>query len=414
MTYLNVVGPRLAGSARSLVLASGRLHRRRQQRRKHTTILNVVLTNSFSTRSLAKMARSLGPTGKNKLWSPKLGIRFSPGPEPAPLYPRLDVPRFTHTASASSITAAAIKNDSFEYHVASVADDDLIALSAEVDGGNTQPRSSSAPAENAQPQYQPPSDTNKQTEDGTTKLKPNPEKGLDIEKIGPPSTPLSFNISHELFYAARAATVGSSKSFWSHTMYQRTNDEGTIEKVKVHYCTSKHTMEQVCIRHFLNQDILGFDLEWLPYATRSSGPRENVSLIQIASPDRIGLFHVAMFPKEDDLVSPTLRKIMEDPNVSKVGVHIQGDCTRMKNYLGVQAQGVFELSHLYKQVKYTAEKTPKLINKVPVALSKQVQELLRLPLFKGDVVRSSNWMKRLNYRQLLCKIFLTIRPYSLY
>lgn len=354
------------------------------------------------------MSGSLDSTGRNKLWSPKLGIRFSPGPEPASLYPRLDVPRFVQTASASNITGAALKSDSFEYPVAIPVEDDLIALSTEPHGAGIQPRSQSAPAANTQTLYQPPSDTNQQTEDVAAELSLNSEKRDDLEKIEPPSTSLSFNISHDLFHAARAAKVGSSKSFWSHTMYQRTNDEGVVEKVKVHYCTSKHTMEEVCARHFLNQDILGFDLEWLPYATRGSGARENVSLIQIASADRIGLFHIAIFPKDDDLVSPTLRMILEDPNVSKVGVNIQGDCTRMKNNLGVQAQGIFELSHLYKQTKFIAAKTPQLINKVPVALSKQVQELLRLPMFKGDVVRSSNWMKRLDYRQLLCKFYLRI------
>jgi hypothetical protein len=97
---------------------------------------------------------------------------------------------------------------------------------------------------------------------------------------------------------------------------------------------------------------------------------------------------------------------MEDPNVSKVGVQVQGDCRRMKNYLDVQVQGIFELSHLYKQVRFTAANTPNLINKVSVALATQVEEVLKLPLFKGDLVRSSNWTKRLNHRQILCELNL--------
>ncbi|TWU73751.1 hypothetical protein ED733_002088 [Metarhizium rileyi] len=244
---------------------------------------------------------------------------------------------------------------------------------------------------------QPPTADHKQAKNSTDAevSKTNSERVLEIFEL--PSTPLSFKISPTLFHAARTAKAGSLESFWSHTMYQRAGDQGVLERVKVHYCTSRHTTEQVCQEHFLGQAVLGFDLEWLPYSTRSDGPRENVSLIQIASPERIGLFHVAMFAENEDFVPPTLRSIMEDPNVSKVGVQIQGDCTRMKNYLGVQCQGIFELSHLYKQVKYTAAKTPELINRVPVALSTQVLELLGLPLFKGEVVRSSNWMKRLNY-----------------
>lgn len=186
-------------------------------------------------------------------------------------------------------------------------------------------------------------------------------------------------------------------------MYKCTSMDGTTQNVKVHYCTSKQTMEHVCQQYFLNEPVLGFDLEWVAYAKREGGPRENVSLIQVASPGRIGLFHIALFPK-DDFVAPTFRAIMGDAAVEKVGVHIQADCTRLRNFLGVKTRGIFELSHLYKLLKLADHPhRRKLINKVPVALATQVQEVLKLPLFKGQSVRSSNWSKPLTSKQLTCK-----------
>jgi len=38
-----------------------------------------------------------------------------------------------------------------------------------------------------------------------------------------------------------------------------------------------------------------------------------------------------------------------------------------------------------------------------VNLAAQTQEVLGLPLFKGDDVRSGNWMLRLSERQVACK-----------
>lgn len=214
---------------------------------------------------------------------------------------------------------------------------------------------------------------------------------------GPPG----FALSSDRVEAAKAAAPGSSASFWSHKLYERVAADGAAEKVKVRYCTSKHAMERVCQQHFVGHEVLGLDLEWSSYATRQSGPRENVSLIQLASPSRIGLFQVAVFAA-DDLVAPTFRAIMEDAGVIKAGVNVRGDCTRLNNCLGVTVRGIFELSHMYKQVKYSAAGTPGLINKSSVPMSVQVHEYLGLPLLKETQVRMSNWRRPLTSSQILC------------
>ncbi|KAG7119576.1 Werner syndrome ATP-dependent helicase like protein [Verticillium longisporum] len=221
-----------------------------------------------------------------------------------------------------------------------------------------------------------------------------------ISPKGPPVTSLAFNISAAAFAKAQQAPAGTPDSYWSHTFYRGRDVDGLEQNVKVHYCKSKHKMERVC-QYFLDEKVLGFDLEWQPSASKSSGPRRNVSLIQLASPSRIALFHVALFPgADDDLMAPTFRQIMEDPDVTKAGVNIKGDCTRLRNWFDVGTRGTFELSNLYKLVKHSTSGRVDLVNKRLVSLATQVQDCLGLPMFKGPDVRSSDWSQALNMQQI--------------
>lgn len=326
---------------------------------------------------------------KSQLWHPASGIRFSPSPPPKPLYPVLDMHRFIHSQGI----AAEAENEA-DQHVSAPATPSMARSE------NVPPPAMASTTPNRRAASDPLCQQASVTP--TTGPETTNTDNAVTSSIEPPKTALGFNISKKLFDAARASRPGTADSFYSHTMYESNQPDEAPQKVKVHYCTSKHTMEHVCKKYFMDVDVLGFDMEWLAYAKQSDGPRDNVSLIQFASPGRIGLFHVALFPK-DDFVGPVFQSIMENDQVRKVGVHIQADCTRLRNYLGVKTRGVFELSHLYKLVKYTEDRRPKLINKVPVALAVQVQELLRLPLYKDQSVRSSDWTKSLSKSQLLCK-----------
>jgi hypothetical protein len=235
-----------------------------------------------------------------------------------------------------------------------------------------------------------------------------PEKEAEAEPEDPeqhdlPRTTSSFKMSEEVFRGAKNAASGSPESFWTHTLYRGPEQDGVEPKVKVHYCRSKHTTERTLQQYFLDKKILGFDIEWQPETHRNSGAKKNVSLVQLASEDRIGLFHIALYPKDDvdDLVAPSLRAIMEDPSITKVGVAIKADCTRLRKFLKIESRGIFELSHLYKLVKFSSSKDFKLINKRLVSLSTQVQEHLHLPMYKGDNVRSSNWSQPLEMDQIV-------------
>jgi len=216
-----------------------------------------------------------------------------------------------------------------------------------------------------------------------------------------PTSTSSWKATESLFRAAKNAPSSSPESYWSYTLY-RNNTSSPEKKVTIHYCKSKHTSERVMQSYFMSTPLLGFDIEWLQNAYRSASPKHNVSLIQIASEERIALFHVALYSgsKISELVAPSLKKVLEDPNVTKVGVSIKSDCTRLRNNLDIHPQGLFELSHLYKLIKFSSSKEPKLINKKLVSLATQVQEHLHLPLYKGEGVRSSDWSRALNMEQI--------------
>jgi hypothetical protein len=224
----------------------------------------------------------------------------------------------------------------------------------------------------------------------------------DPEQDELPLSTMPFKMSEEMFRGAKNGVPGSPESFWSHALYRGPGEDDSERKVKIHYCRSTHTTQRVLEQYFKNKQVLGFDMEWKPDTYRNGSIKKNVSLIQLASEDRIALIHIALFSGEriENLVAPGLKAMMEDPSITKVGVSIKADCTRLRKFLDIHARGIFELSHLHKLVKFSSSKDYKLINKRLVPLATQVQEHLHLPLFKGDV-RSSDWSQALAMDQII-------------
>ena len=185
---------------------------------------------------------------------------------------------------------------------------------------------------------------------------------------------------------------------WSYALYAGPKNE----RVKVHYCKNKVDTERIA-QLFRDEDVIGFDIEWKPNAQAKDGIKQNVSLIQLASEERVALFHIARYRDQESLeglVAPTLKAIMESSHITKAGVGIKADCTRLHRFLGIESRGLFELSHLYKLVKYSGGDT-RSINKKLVRLAMQVEEHLGLPLSKGGA-RVSDWSLALDLNQVQC------------
>ncbi|KAJ5166673.1 uncharacterized protein N7482_005454 [Penicillium canariense] len=185
--------------------------------------------------------------------------------------------------------------------------------------------------------------------------------------------------------------------FWSHNDQRGPSGQRLI----VHYCKSLESTEAVA-KHFLGSKVIGFDMEWKAQAFATDSIQNNLSLIQIANEERIALFQIALFKPArslEDLVAPSLKQIIESPDITKVGVSIKADSTRLRKYLGIDARSIFELSHLYKLIKY-GQRQPRLVNKRGVNLSEQIEEHFGLPLEKSEDVRCGDWTRSLNYRQV--------------
>ncbi len=318
------------------------------------------------------------PPAKWQLWHSRIGIQFA---SQRVHYPELDVSAFVHSTSAEAAAN--------EPGHSSTVRPNYVA------GYSRQSTSGGGPGVGCE--------TSSPTPASEKEAAVEKDQREDFPPYGPSFTTLDYKIPEEAFRAASHAAPGNPESFWSYTLYRGPCEDGSGNaKVKVHYCRSRHTTERVC-QYFLKEKIVGFDLEWMPDATRWQGARRNVCLVQLASQSRIALFHLSLYPKNDDLVAPSFKKIMEDPEITKAGVWIKGDCTRLKNYLGIQSRGTFELSHLYKLVKHSATGDFQSINKRLVSLATHVHECLGLPMFKGQDVRASDWSQPLRMDQIICK-----------
>ncbi|EME39735.1 hypothetical protein DOTSEDRAFT_180392 [Dothistroma septosporum NZE10] len=206
---------------------------------------------------------------------------------------------------------------------------------------------------------------------------------------------LAYDIPPQDYRAAVMASPNSSAAFWSHRLYKGADGK----RPAVFYCKNFEAAERQA-RLFAGERILGFDLEWEPQtSTKTGNIKRNVSLIQIAAEDKIALFQIALFKGEtaEELMPHTLKTILESANVVKAGVNVVGDARRVRELLKIDMKGVFELSHLYRVVKYS-EQDRKNVSFRLVSLAAQVQDILMLPLKKDDN-RISAWSRDLNTQQ---------------
>ena len=206
---------------------------------------------------------------------------------------------------------------------------------------------------------------------------------------------LTYNISPEDYRRAAMASQSTNAAFWTYRLYK--SPEGKTPTI--HYCTNLEAAEAQA-KQFLNEPVLGFDLEWeMGSRPGKSSIKNCVSLVQIASETKIGLFQLALFKGDtaEQLMPPSLRRILESREIAKTGVNVSGDAGRIEKCFGFQMRGLFELSHLYNVVTWS-EWSPERVNKKLLNLADQVHNTLLLPM-KKDKVRTSQWSKRLRFEQ---------------
>ena len=201
-----------------------------------------------------------------------------------------------------------------------------------------------------------------------------------------------------LDYRLQSIDQTESVQWWSYRLYQDAKEK----RVQVMYSKDKAQSEKLA-QKFLNDSVVGFDMEWPCFVKNSDNPplQKRIGLIQVANETTIALFHIGLHSGKttDDIIAPSLKKLIEDRNIAKTGVGILGaDFARLRRYFGLKPQGAFELSHLDRLVRF-AYGPHYLLDTKMVALAHLVENHLGLPLQK-DSVRTSNWSKALNQRQI--------------
>ncbi|KAF9691229.1 hypothetical protein EKO04_010751 [Ascochyta lentis] len=214
--------------------------------------------------------------------------------------------------------------------------------------------------------------------------------------------PLAFKIQPQApqglsAFGVTSNKTASEKQWWSHVLYRGPNNE----RVKILYSKTKADSEALA-RQFLKEKVVGFDMEW-PWDDwkRPDKLQNKVGLIQIATEDKVALFHIGLHKgvTTDDILAPSLRKLIESPSIGKIGVGIlNADFFRLSKYFKVDPKAAIELSHLHRLVTFGGRK-PELVSTKLTSLANQVEQHLGYPLYKGDV-RTSNWSKPLSQEQI--------------
>ncbi|CAI6308230.1 unnamed protein product [Periconia digitata] len=212
---------------------------------------------------------------------------------------------------------------------------------------------------------------------------------LPDDATAPTSTdPTDGNLTYRMIQPPKPAL------WWNHHLYQGPDGKS----VEVLYSKTKQQSETIA-QLFLDEPVVGFDMEW-PMFPKTERLQEKIGLIQVACEDKIALFHIGLHTGScsDQLIAPSLRKLIESQHIAKTGVNIRGaDFSRLSKHFGLKPRGAFELSHLYRLVNFSND--PKHLTTKLVGLATQVENQLKLPLSKGPV-RTSNWSRPLSQQQI--------------
>lgn len=94
-----------------------------------------------------------------------------------------------------------------------------------------------------------------------------------------------------------------------------------------------------CIADIRKFDVIGFDTESRPSFKKNS--IHQVSLIQLATPEDVFLFRINKTGFNGELI-----RLFEDPSITKVGVSIHDDITRLKAITDFNPRSFLELQDL--------------------------------------------------------------------
>jgi ribonuclease D len=145
-------------------------------------------------------------------------------------------------------------------------------------------------------------------------------------------------------------------------------------------------------KELLKAQIVGLDTEF-----RAGGGcqlTDKVSLIQVATETQIVLFHVAQFDgkQTSELIPPSLKRLLESPNIVKTGSGVHGDAARLEKYFDCKVQRAYDLKQ-FLQIVHPKEKSES------ATLDIMTRRYYEIGLDKTQSNRCTDWTKPLNEKQ---------------
>ncbi|CAN0004978.1 unnamed protein product, partial [Scytosiphon promiscuus] len=144
----------------------------------------------------------------------------------------------------------------------------------------------------------------------------------------------------------------------------------------------KAAVDAIRTHALANSNVIGLDIEW--EISAAGAPVNPPATIQLAAGKVVVIFHVLHGQRAVPVELPTeLVDLLEDDTLTKTGVGIKGDCTRLSDFYGVQVARVVDLRSLAVE------------RKVEVGLRRGLADLcvhlLGVSLPKDPSVRISRW-----------------------
>lgn len=134
---------------------------------------------------------------------------------------------------------------------------------------------------------------------------------------------------------------------------------------------------------FSNAPIIGLDCEWKP--EKKGSCRSKTAVVQLACNDISAVFHVF----DCGELPFSLKSILENPSIAKVGIDIANDAKRLFLDFGVKSTGLFDL----RMFSWSG-------NSKETSLKHLCSNHLGILLDKSDNIRCSDWSQVLNLAQI--------------
>ena len=124
---------------------------------------------------------------------------------------------------------------------------------------------------------------------------------------------------------------------------------------EVMYIAKEEDVESA-VQKLEGERVLGLDAEWNVYleklpsgAVVSTRPPGNIATLQLSSATVAAVFHISAMGG----VPARLKALLNDPEVVKVGVNVQGDCTRLLNQWSVRVLNIEDCATLARSQNVT-------------------------------------------------------------